>query len=434
MPAATPLILVELNEVSFDYVQHYAARGLLPTFARLIEAHGVTRTTSESVYEQIEPWIQWFSAHTGKSYAEHGVFRLGDGPATAHEQIWEHLEKRGFKVGAFSPMNAANRLQRPAFFVPDPWTQTPCSGPALLRGLHAAVGQAVNDNAQARITPASALRLIAGFLAYAHPAHWTAYIADAIRGLRDHASRALFLDRLLADSFMRIWRATRPDFASVFLNGAAHIQHHYLYNSPAYAGANRNPGWYLPGERDPVLDIYRLYDHLLGDMMALQPRPRLVVATGLHQVPVDKPWYYWRLRDHAGLLAAIGLGHASVEPRMSRDFVVRFADAGAAARGAALLASGRDAEGTPLFEVDDRHDGSLFVMLTYPDDIGPGFTALFDGVQVEDFASQVVFVALKNAHHDGTGYLLDTGVAASAREAEVPLTSLWGRVAGAFAG
>jgi hypothetical protein len=83
-----PLILVELNEVNFEFVEHYTHRGELPVFARLIDAHGYARTRSEDVHEQIEPWIQWVTVHTGKGYAEHKVFRLGDGPRSRLEQSW----------------------------------------------------------------------------------------------------------------------------------------------------------------------------------------------------------------------------------------------------------------------------------------------------------------------------------------------------------
>src|SRR4026207_498000 len=74
----TRLLLLELNEVNFEFVEAYTRRGELPNFAALFQQHGFTRTTSETSYEQLEPWIQWVTAHTGKSLAEHSVFRLGD--------------------------------------------------------------------------------------------------------------------------------------------------------------------------------------------------------------------------------------------------------------------------------------------------------------------------------------------------------------------
>ncbi len=107
------LLFLELNEVNFEFVEHYAGRGELPAFARLLKAHGYARTRSESVYELIEPWIQWFTVHTGMPYEKHQVFRLGDGAQADARQIWEELSTRGLKVGAFSPMNAGNRVAAP---------------------------------------------------------------------------------------------------------------------------------------------------------------------------------------------------------------------------------------------------------------------------------------------------------------------------------
>jgi hypothetical protein len=426
-----PLILVELNEVNFEFVEHYARRGQLPAFAQLIGTHGYARTRSEEAYEQIEPWIQWFTVHTGKPYAEHKVFRLGDGPRAGIAQIWEQLEKKGLRVGAFSPMNAGNALAQAAFFVPDPWTRTDVAAPPLMRAAYQAICQAVGDNAEGRITPRSALQLLAGLLSYSRVRNWPRYLADALGGARHHWPRAVFLDRFLADCFFSLWRRTRPDFASVFFNGAAHIQHHYLFNSAAYRGPYRNPSWYLSAGVDPVLEIYRLYDRVLADCLALEPRPRLMLATGLHQDPVDEPVFYWRLRDHENFLKAAGCAFRSVEPLMSRDFLVTCAGREQAAATAARLAAGRASDGQPLFEVDNRGE-TLFVTLAYPREVKPGLAAVFDGTTMADFAGAVVFVALKNGHHNGIGYFLDSGAPALPDAEPIPLTDLWQRMVSAF--
>lgn len=427
----TRLILLELNELNFEFVEHYAAKGQLPAFARLFERHGYARTRSEDVYEHIEPWIQWVTVHTGKTFAEHGVFRLGDGPAARVPQIWEMLEQKGLRVGAFSPMNAGNALAKAAFFVPDPWTRTEVAAPPLMRAAFSAICQAVGDNADGKITPGSMLRLLAGLAVYSRKTRWPRYLTDGLAGLRQHWPRAVFLDRFLADCFLHAWNRTKPHFASVFLNGAAHLQHHYLFNSAAYAGPHRNPTWYLAPGEDPLLAICRLYDELVGDLLALSPSPRLMIATGLHQDPVDVPVYYWRLRDHASFLRRLGCPFASVEPRMSRDFLVTCASGADAAATQALLASGRAAGGGVLFEVDNRGT-SLFVTLAYPGEIAAGMPATFDGTRIDDLSADVVFVALKNAHHNGIGYLLDTGATASPGAAPIALADICSRVAAAF--
>ena len=424
------LLFLELNEVNFEFVEHYARRGALPAFARLIESQGYARTSSETVYEHIEPWIQWFTVHTGMPYEKHQVFRLGDGPQAGLRQIWEELSQRGLKVGAFSPMNAGNALSDAAFFVPDPWTKTRVAAPALMRAAYDAICQAVGDNAEGRITARSAFLLLLGLFRYSKVRNWPAYAKNGILGLRRRWPRAVFLDRFLADCFFHLWKRTRPHFATVFLNGAAHIQHHYLFNSAAYRGPHRNPAWYLPAGMDPVLEIYKLYDGIVADCLALDPDLRIMMATGLHQDPVDEPVFYWRLRDHEQFLRSIGCEFESVEPRMSRDFLAVFKNKVLALEAEGILSSGKAPDGERLFEVDNRGE-TLFVTLSYPHEIKAGFNATFPGKSI-DLDKQVVFVAIKNGRHNGIGYFLDTGARAASEAAPIPLTDLWQRMVSAF--
>ena len=84
------VLLIELNELNFDALQAYMKRGELPHFAALLDRVGYAETLSEARYEELEPWIQWVTAHTGLSLAEHGVFRLGDieiGRASCRERV-----------------------------------------------------------------------------------------------------------------------------------------------------------------------------------------------------------------------------------------------------------------------------------------------------------------------------------------------------------
>jgi hypothetical protein len=424
---ARPLILLELNEINFEYVQRYAQRGELPHLASLIQRHGYAETTSESRYEELEPWIQWVTAHTGLPLQDHKVFRLGDVVNTDIEQIWELLERQGLSVGAISPMNAKNRTRHPAFFVPDPWTATRVSGAATLRWLHSALAQIVADNAQRRITLGSYARV-----ALALAAHLRVSTFASIAGLALHArsrpwNAALLLDRLLADVFILQWRRHRPDFASLFLNAGAHIQHHYFYSSAVYDGEHSNPQWYVPRGADPVLDVLRIYDRIVADCLALSPSCRLMIATGLHQEPFATPIYYYRLKNHADFLTRLGLRFTSVAPRMSRDFLVVCDDATQASEAARLLGEISAPDGEPLFAIDNRGT-DLFVELVYPHRIEPGFVIRRLATPLFDAADDVAFVALKNGGHDGIGYFIDTGTQQFAPQTRFPLSALFTRV------
>ena len=118
-------ILLGLNELNFNFINYYISKGLLPNFKRLFEMQKPVETISENEYDLLEPWIQWVTIHSGKTFDEHKIFRLGDivnHPSVS--QLFEELEAKGLSVGAVSPFNAENRLNDPAFFVPDPWTKT----------------------------------------------------------------------------------------------------------------------------------------------------------------------------------------------------------------------------------------------------------------------------------------------------------------------
>ena len=99
-------ILLGLNELNFDYIKYYANQGKLPVLKSLLEQNELIETESEQEYQLLEPWIQWVTIHTGKSFEEHKVFRLGDIVERPDlSQIFEEIEQKGLTVGAISPFN-----------------------------------------------------------------------------------------------------------------------------------------------------------------------------------------------------------------------------------------------------------------------------------------------------------------------------------------
>jgi len=431
----TKIFLLELNEINFDFVKRYGDKGELPNLTSLIEKHGLIETDSEQRYDELEPWIQWVTAHSGKSFAEHGVFRLGDIVQTELVQIWEFLEAHGLKVGAMSPMNAANRTEDAAFFVSDPWTNTKNSGNFLIMRLADAISQAVNDNAQARISAQSAFWLGMSLVRYSRAKNFPAYgrIVSKIMGRKSWA-KALLLEELLVDVTLTETRRTGVDFVSLFLNAGAHIQHHYMFNATVYNGIERNPEWLVRSSDDPILDVYTQYDRAVGRIRATLPQFRLIIATGLHQDPYPTTLYYWRLKDHDSFLRRIGVDFIAVEPRMSRDFLIQCNSVAQAVAAQEVLEKVVASDGIRLFEVDRRND-SLFVMLTYPRDIADNLLFSITGKTLGKLKPHTVFVAIKNGEHNGVGYLIDTdGIAEKENDANkrFELKRLPARIAAGF--
>lgn len=401
------LVLVQLNEVGFDLANHYAGHLKLDTFAKLRAGHCIS-TSSEQRYELLEPWIQWPSVYTGLSAPDHGITRLGQTLGHPAPQIFEELEDAGFQVGCISPMNAENRLRHPAYFVPDPWTATPSDTSWWSRSLSQAVGQVVNDNARSRVTARSVLHVGLGVLRFARLRHIDLYVRLALTCRGAPWRKALFLDVLLHDLHWHLFRTRKVDFSTVFLNAGAHIQHHYLFN--ARGGTEdglRNPDSYVNPKADPVAEMLQVYDRLLADYLRL-PDAGVIIATGLSQQRYDRFKHYWRLRDHAGFLAALGIVGGQVKPRMARDFLIEFDTSEQTLRAAEQLAAaqveGKNA-GEKLFGVIDNRGTSLFVTLTFPHDVGPAhFVRTATGTV--PLAPAVALVAIKNGMHcpEGSAY------------------------------
>jgi len=399
-------ILIGLNELNFEYIKHYASQGKLPNFKRLFDSSKVIETESEKEYKLLEPWIQWTTVHTGKSYEEHKIFRLGDiTDAPSLEQLFESLEEKGMTIGAVSPFNADNRLKNPKFFVPDPWTKTKVSGNRLVKELYEAVHQSVNDNAQGSLKLSTLFTILQAVLLYVPISRYWHYF-KLFKDRKLPGVKAIILDSLLGDTFIALAKRKKPDFSNLFLNSGAHIQHHYLFNSEAYLGAQKNPEWYCPESYDPLIRVLKEYDALLGRLDKVSER--IILATGLHQQPHKHLTFYWRINEHKDFITKIGVKSVSeLLPRMSRDFLVRFDSKEACAEAFIILDSLKmRSDGEKVFTIDNRGD-SLFVELTYPNDISET-DAIFSKeytIDVPNFKKYISFVAIKNGEHNGIGYL-----------------------------
>jgi len=400
-------ILLGLNELNFDYIKFYINKGFLPNFKKLFEIQTPIETVSEAEYKLLEPWVQWVTIHTGKTYNEHKVFRLGDiinNPKLT--QLFEELENEGLSVGAVSPFNADNRLADPAFFVPDPWTNTKPSGNWIVKVLYQAVHQSVNDNAKSKLNFKSMISLGIGLLFYVPISRWFHYVKTVLNSKKPGA-KAVILDSLLADVHLSLWKKHKPDFSNLFLNSGAHLQHHYLFNSKAYKGNIKNPDWYCPRGYDPLIKILSEYDYQIGRLLKLK-NVKIIVATGLHQQPHEYLTFYWRLKEHVKFAEMIGIKNFSeILPRMSRDFLVKFENETDTKNAENLLNSFfATKDDIKIFEIDNRGN-SLFVELVYPNDIleKDSIYSKESKFRLDNFKSYLAFVAIKNGEHNGIGYL-----------------------------
>lgn len=397
------MVLIELNELNFDAVSYYIANGeYLPGFEKLI-ANGINLTVAESDYKNLEPWVQWPSVHTGKTYAEHNIFRLGDIVSSTDEQFFEKVERNGFNVGAVSAMNAANRLTDPAYFIPDPWTRTPCDSSFFSRRISDAVSQAVNDNSQGKLTLQTIFNLGVTFMSLVSPGRYISMVKYAFTALGKPWRKALFLDMILYEVHKTLFDRKSAHFSTLFLNAGAHIQHHYFFNSCYVTEPElTNPDWYIARDEDPFLEMLKVYDEMLVDFLQVK-NMEFIVATGLSQKPYESVNFYYRLRDHATFLKNVGVQFTDVAPRMTRDFLVSFESEDEARLAEELLKNIIVDNHTRLFEEVDNRGADIFVVLTYSSEI-TNETIVSSRGENFPLANFVTFVAIKNGEHQSRGF------------------------------
>jgi hypothetical protein len=398
------LILLELNEINFDAVNHYVDLypGTLMGFEKLKALPSIT-TKAESQYEELEPWIQWPSLHTGCTYPEHKIFRLGDFVKSTNVQFFEAVESSGFTVGAISPMNASNKLQKPAYFIPDPWTKTPSDGSFLSKAITSAIVQAVNDNSKSKLTVKTIVNLVIAFIALVNPVRYFSMVRYALTSFGKPWRKALFLDMLLFEIHKTLFSQKKPNFSTLFLNAGAHIQHHYFYNSSYVVSPDlTNPDWYVGKNEDPFLEMLKIYDDMLLNLLN-NKNSEILIATGLSQAPFKTAQFMYRLRDHSSFLTDMGVKFDQLSPRMTRDFLVSFASEAEALDAEKVLSSILVDNEIKLFGEIDNRGKDIFVVLTYPYEITDDTTVALSGMNVK-LRDLVVFVCIKNGEHQSKGF------------------------------
>ena len=398
------LIFLQLNEVNFSLIDKYFGTNKIKHFKKMY-SDGLVETISEDDYNLLEPWIQWYSINTGLDAKSHGVFRLGDCVNVDHRQFYEILEGQGLKVGAISPMNTENRLINSSYFISDPWTNTKSSGGKIIKEIARSISQVINDNSKSKISLRSFLVLITAFILYSSKKRIFFYAKLVFTSIWLKWRRAIFLDLLLHDIHIKLYKKYTPNLSVIFLNGCAHIQHHYFFNSFTFK-KNKNPKWYINKKYDPFFEVLCAYDLIIKETQNIEDVD-IIMSTGLSQELNENLEIYYRLTHHENFCKLLGIKYSSVLPRMSRDFLINFNKKEDLIDAKQKLAN-CIYHGEKLFGIIDEKNNSLFVSLTYNKEIKNETEFHFYDKNI-DIKNLFTFVAIKNGKHCQKGYLYGQG-------------------------
>ena len=397
-----PFILLSFNELNFDYLKEYNEFKKYKNFSKIL--NNVNETVCNEEYKNLEPWIQWPTIYSGKTAKDHGIFRLGDCLTNKNHTIFNELENKGKTVGVLSSMNVENNLKKPDFFIPDPWTNTPPDNSYWSKKISKTINYFVINNSKLKFELRIYYNLIIILLKYAKFKNYPLYIKLFLTSFDKNWRKALFLDLLLNDIFLNLISKFKTNFSNLFLNGVAHIQHHYFFNSVKIKDKKQqNPTWYLNKKYDPLDEAFEVYDRILGDYLSLE-KFDFMIATGLTQIPYDRTKYYYKLIKHKNFFKKLNLDFDYVIELMSRDFIIKFQNNFECEKASEIIKCITDSKKKKLFGDIQIKKNDLFVSLTYDEEITDQKVFLKGKLQF-DLKDYVNFVALKNGMHNQKGYI-----------------------------
>lgn len=424
---ARRLIALELNELCPDLLARWMADGSLPNFKRLHDASEVFVTRAD-VEEPalLEPWIQWYSVHTGLPYDQHRVFHLTEGKRGGHDDVYRLILAAGRRVASFASMNVAPFSGDGSLFVGDPWSEEGDASPAELNTYNRFVSHNVREysNASDRMGAGDYARFLAFMASHGLSAATVSGIVEQLvaEKLTDRElswRRVAILDALQFDVFRSYYRKLKPDFASFFANSVAHLQHSYWRHMDPEPFTVHPDAQEMASYGDAIRSGYQAMDKIVGRFLKLAEAEgaTLMFLTALSQQPFLRHeelggQHFYRLHSVEQFLRRIGIAVAEISPTMTHQYLAQFASAEAAQAGRERLGSLRLDDGRQLFGFPeiDAEAGSLYFGCQISTRTAPEALVLDGGTAIPFGELFYRIDAIKSGRHHPDGCLwIQTG-------------------------
>lgn len=373
------VLLVEINEITWNLLDPLIQQGKLPVFDRLKAEGAWAAPVSVDLPPQLDPWITWTTLYTGQPQANHNVFFLEQPPETIHAQrLWEYCHDQGLSVGVYGSLCSWPPQQVRGYYVPDTFAPAADTWPESLRPIQ-----------QLNLAYTRANRLHGEEDRFWYKAKLGSQLLPL--GLRPKTvariTRQLTLERrkpelrwqrvalqpfVNFDFFSRLYQQYQPDFATFHTNHVAHYQHTYwkamqpeLFPQETSPDEVRQYG-------GAIEYGYRMADKLLGQVLRLLPSDTvLVVASSMGQKPflttLKKGKRIRQIKSLDRLLDLLGLsGRVRALATMSDQFNL-YADTPELGEqvNRALSAAYLDSPEQPMFSVDQIEASVTGTLLNY---------------------------------------------------------------------
>jgi hypothetical protein len=303
-------------------------QGLLPNFSKLFRDSLICTTDAKESSENLEPWIQWVTVHSGQPFSEHQVFLLGDGRKAKHKLVGDLLSSAGIEVGILGSMNM-NYSAVNGYIIPDAWDPEGQSCPNSLSAFYDVVSKLVQESSRESLGGKAdlldfGLFMLKNGLSATSIMKILSQLWEEIRDPKVKWRRAIILDLLQYDLFRELNRRFNVKFATFFCNSTAHFQHYYWRNmNPDVFGLAPSEEEH-PSLKTAILYGYQAMDELIGRVLVDYSKDMIVLCSALSQQPYETTKVSYRPHDFQAFLdfAGIPSDKVAVKPVMAEQFHV----------------------------------------------------------------------------------------------------------------
>lgn len=290
------VVLLEINEISWELMDEWLKQGELTHFARLRNEGTWGRTVTNEPPELLDPWITWTTFHTGVPQPEHGMQFLEQAPKTIRaKRLWEIVAQANKKVGVFGSVSSWPPIRVEGFFIPGSFSPDAKTFPKSLEPIQElnirytrAHIPGVRQNGPMKII-ADASRMIR-FGLDLRTAMAVATILAETRIKSNTSWKKVSLQPIVNMSFFkRLYWQYRPDFSTFHTNHVAHYQHRFFRAWRPHCFPDCTEPTEIARYSDAIHFGYVIADRILGEFLKivdLYDDTVLCLASSMGQ----KPW------------------------------------------------------------------------------------------------------------------------------------------------
>ncbi|HLV79480.1 MAG TPA: alkaline phosphatase family protein [Chthonomonadaceae bacterium] len=302
------VIVLELNEITWDLLDPVMARGQLPNFRALAQQGVRGNAWASEQPEHLDPWITWTTVYTGVPQETHGLTMLEqDRETIGARRVWEYLREAGLRIGLFGSANSWPPQPVDGYWIPGPFSRDFATYPAELEPIQALNVGLTRGHTAVDVPMPSKKKLLPKLFRLGLTPATTLSIVREMAGIKLQPKtrwKMVAIQPILnLDLFAALYRRYRPHFATLHSNHVAYYQHRF------WRAMQPEKFEVAPSEEekatfgDCIPYGYKVADRMLGRLRHLAgPDTNIVVLSSCGQQPATGGRYSEDQRNgHVGL-------------------------------------------------------------------------------------------------------------------------------------